>query len=126
MITHLRNFFADWLESFKTYYLSYMVAFSAAVLWILIIYYGEDRGVLYELLATCGITFPLFLLAPLSLQVSKKKNTIFLIVGSLLTTIISFLFALYVGHYHVFDYPSLETYAIITMLSYLIAWTSVF
>lgn len=83
MGTHLRNFFAEWNESIKMYYLSYIVAFFGAIIWILIIYYGEDRGVLYELLATCGIAFPLFLLAPLSLQIRKKTNYIIFIMGSI-------------------------------------------
>ena len=125
MITHLRNFFAEWTESFKIYYLSYIVAFFAAALWILVIYYGEDRGVLYELLATCGIAFPLFLLAPLSLQIRKKTSPKILIIGSVLATILSVLFGVYVGYYNVFDYPSLDTHIIITSLSYLVARSSI-
>lgn len=65
MISHLQHFFQDWYESFKTYYLSYMVAFIAAILWIVIIKYNssyEHYSTLSELLSTCGIAFPLFLL----------------------------------------------------------------
>lgn len=126
MIDHLHNFLTEWIESWKTYYLSYIIAFFAAIIWIIIIYYGEDSGVLYELLATCGIAFPLFLLTPLSLQLRKKTNTTLVIVGPLLVTLLSVLFAFYVWQYHVFDYPSLETHSIVTILSYCIAWGSVF
>lgn len=131
MITRLQHFFHDWSESCKTYYLSYLVALFATVLWIIVISfdysYEMELGIFYELLATCAIAFPLFLLWPLYNQTHNKPDYKIVIVTSLIGTVLSLLFAWYVAHYNVFgpDQPDIQSHIIVVLLSYLIAWGSV-
>ena len=131
MITRLQHFFHDWSESCKTYYLSYLVALFATVLWIIVISfdysYEMELGIFYELLATCAIAFPLFLLWPLYNQTRNKPDYKIVIVTSLIGTVLSLLFAWYVAHYNVFgpDQTDIQSHIIVVILSYLIAWGSV-
>lgn len=129
-MTRLQHFFHDWSESFKTYYLSYLVALFATVLWIIIITYDNSYAVtsntLYELLATCGIAFPLFLLWPLYNQTRNKSDYTLVIISAVIGTVLSLLFAWYVGHHHIFSsQPEVESHIIVVLLSYLIAWGSI-
>ena len=131
MITRLQHFFHDLSESCKTYYLSYLVALFATVLWIIVISfdysYEMELGIFYELLATCAIAFPLFLLWPLYNQTRNKPDYKIVIVTSLIGTVLSLLFAWYVAHYNVFgpDQTDIQSHIIVVLLSYLIAWGSV-
>ena len=131
MITRLQHFFHDWSESCKTYYLSYLVALFATVLWIIVISfdysYEMELGIFYELLATCAIAFPLFLLWPLYNQTRNKPDYKIVIITSLIGTVLSLLFAWYVAHYNVFgpDQTDIQSHIIVVLLSYLIAWGSI-
>lgn len=124
------TFFSRLSESCKTYYLSYLVALFATVLWIIVISfdysYEMELGIFYELLATCAIAFPLFLLWPLYNQTRKKPDYKIVIVTSLIGTVLSLLFAWYVAHYNVFDQIK-QTYRVILSSSIvdLIAWGSI-
>ena len=129
-MTRLQHFFHDWSESFKTYYLSYLVALFATVLWIIIITYDNSYAMtsntLYEFLATCGIAFPLFLLWPLYNQTRNKSDYTLVIISAVIGTVLSLLFAWYVGHHHIFSsQPEVESHIIVVLLSYLIAWGSI-
>lgn len=131
-MTRLQHFFHDWSESFKTYYLSYLVALFATVLWIMVIYhnnysYDMELNIFYELLATCAIAFPLFLLWPLYNQTRNKSDYKIVIVSSLIGTLLSLLFAWYVSHHNIFgpDQTEIQSHIIVVLLSYLIAWGSI-
>jgi Domain of unknown function (DUF4153) len=128
MMTRIQDFLQDWIGSLTRYPIAHIISIIMTIIRIVVIHYEAADYKFLEILATCGLVFPLVVVWPLALQITDKRHVAWMRISQIIGFMLWIGFYIYIHSIDIFGGYRIYTssYEIFFILSYIIARWSIF